>query len=368
MNSFGTRVLVRVSYESGSVRQATERMLERLTDAWRDASEPTELVGDMPVVRLGEVSERDFEQIHSTMSTQVTLASLKARAGNEILLHAGGVAHTDGGVAVIVGPSGRGKTTTTRFLARSYGYVSDETIAIKRDGEILPYRKPLSVIQEGHNDKLQIAPSDLGLLPLPDAKLHLSGIAMLERAENGELASKVTSIGLARGLAAIVEQSSYLVELDRPLAAICELVAPLGGIKLLTVGEPSRIHEVAEQLFQSGASPYWQSVMPASQVAKQSPSAAYLPAPICDAVECEDGTIVFTQSRKAVVLTGIGPQLWRGACLGESWDQLTARIESAYGPAPTEESRAVIRKFAEELIEIGVLAEATIDDSWASHE
>jgi len=177
VNSFGTKVLVRVGCVDASDCQVAESFLSRLTLAWKDCPEPIKSTIDKPVVKLCDSPDENFEQIQSTMSTQVTLASLKANAGNLIMLHAGGIADLHGGVAVLVGPSGRGKTTTTRFLAQSYGYVSDETIAIKKDGEVVPYRKPLSIIEKGYKYKRQIAPSDLGLLSLPESKLQLRGIA-----------------------------------------------------------------------------------------------------------------------------------------------------------------------------------------------
>lgn len=354
VNAFGIQILVTIDQGPHSSGGSADMMLERLTMAWRDSPVPNVLSDDQPVVALGEVTESNYELVHSSMSTLVTLSALKAHAGNFLMLHAGGIARADGSVAVIVGPSGRGKTTTMRELGRYFGYVSDETIAISDNGEILPYRKPLSVVTAGHTHKLQMAPSDLGLLPLPEARLYLGGMVLLERGKNGETESKVSSFSFARGIAFIVEQSSYLIELENPLSVVCSAVASVGGIKLLTVGHPSRIHEVADQLFENKLEPLWRQVMPMIQVENSSP-AAYLPAEILDAVECEDGTVVLTKSSQAIVLEGIGPHLWRAACLAESWEDLMSRVELQHGPAPTNDSKASIQRVAEELIAIGVL-------------
>ncbi|MFX6027812.1 hypothetical protein ABTE84_20905, partial [Acinetobacter baumannii] len=74
------------------------------------------------------------------------------------MLHAAGVAGSDGAVVVLVGPSGAGKTTAIRHLAARAGYVSDETIALNATGAVLPYRKPLSVITDGVAHKVQHSP------------------------------------------------------------------------------------------------------------------------------------------------------------------------------------------------------------------
>ncbi|MGO3527978.1 MULTISPECIES: hypothetical protein [Glutamicibacter] len=354
VNAFGVRVTVRVTPELDSSDMIATRMLTRLTKAWSDSPEPVTCLREQPLVELGDVTESNFEQIHSAMSTNVTLAALKFHAGTSLMLHAGGIAREDGRVAVIIGPSGRGKTTTVRHLGQHFGYVSDETITITPTGEILPYRKPLSVVTEGHTHKLQISPSDLGLLPLPEAKLSLGSMVLLERAMNGESESRISTMGFARGIATAIEQSSYLIELDRPLAVICAAAASVGGIRLLTVGEQSRIHEVAEQLFENAPAPRWMRVMPVSRE-QDSEQVAYLPAAVIDAVECEDGTVVFTESRRVIVLEGIGPQIWRAACLAENWKELVARIEQHHGQAPNGDSKATIQSVAADLLEAGVL-------------
>lgn len=353
VNAFGVTVLIQVETVADAPGLA-DQLIKRLTEAWVDSPIPDGEATEQLVVNLGQISEEQFEQVHSNMSTQVTLAALKSHAGRSLLFHAGGIAREDGRVAIVVGPSGRGKTTTMRQLGQHYGYVSDETIAITPDGVVLPYRKPLSVITKGHDHKLQIRPSQLNLLPLPDAPLQLGGIAVLERAPEGENASTVTHMGFAAGIVAVIEQSSYLIDLDRPLARVSEAAAAVGGFKILTVGTPESIYEVAEDLFLAGTTPRWERVMPEAP-ATHSEDTAYVPADIVDAVECEDGTVVFSRARQVMLLDGIGPQLWRAACEGEDWNDLVSRIESVHGPAPDTDTRKAIEQVGEQLITAGVL-------------
>ena len=107
--------------------------------ATRSAATPADTVtahGAIPV-----------ESMLASLSINVTLAALRCRAGEVLMLHAAGLATPDGRVVALVGPSGRGKTTVSRILGREFAYVSDESIAITADGAVVPYRKPLSVMR-----------------------------------------------------------------------------------------------------------------------------------------------------------------------------------------------------------------------------
>ena len=122
------------------------------------------------------------------LTTQVTMAALKATAGLRINLHAGGVADERHRVLAVVAPSGTGKTTATLALAKRLGYVSDETVSIDPDGTVAPHPKPLSVVLDPQRlrDKQQLSPDDLGLMPTPDEG-RLARLVVLQRgAARGE--------------------------------------------------------------------------------------------------------------------------------------------------------------------------------------
>ena len=145
--------------------------------AWADA------LADAAAEPVETVTPYGTERVHmlSGLSQQVTLAAIEAARGRAWMLHAAGIATPDGQVVVLVGPSGRGKTTASRALGAVYGYVSDETIAIDDDGRVWPYRKPLSVIEDPGAPKTQLPPSALGLQPLPDAELRVAAVVLLDR-------------------------------------------------------------------------------------------------------------------------------------------------------------------------------------------
>lgn len=66
----------------------------------------------VPTVNLPSPERADFERIAYRFTVQVTTAALVRHRGKSPMFHAGGIAKSDGAVAAIIGPSGRGKTTT----------------------------------------------------------------------------------------------------------------------------------------------------------------------------------------------------------------------------------------------------------------
>ncbi|GAA1408265.1 hypothetical protein AUR04nite_34110 [Glutamicibacter uratoxydans] len=355
IHAFGVSVLVRLTVPDTSATGYAEQLMQRLTEVWADSPTPRQNKKTILEVDLGVVDDKKFERIQSVLSTEVTLAALRAHSGDLLMFHAGGIARDDGKVAMIIGPSGVGKTTTMRHLGLHYGYVSDETVAVNFQGEVLPYRKPLSIITDGHEFKVQVAPSTLHLLPLPTAPLILSGIALLKRPDTIESDTVLEPIGLAQGLMMAIEQTSYLGEIHRPLAKLASLASKVGGFKVMTVGTPERIHRVVEQIFDSREVPRWTSIMPDENRMPRTDT-AFIPLNVVDAVECSDGTVVFTKDKQAILLDGIGPQLWRSSCNLESWQQLINRIEASFGPAPHMDTKSAIIKASDKLIEAGIIS------------
>ena len=70
---------------------------------------------------------------HRLMATTqtVTRALIAAQAGHLLMVHAGAVGHPLTGVSLVyVAPGGTGKTTLSRRLGQSYGYLTDETVGM----------------------------------------------------------------------------------------------------------------------------------------------------------------------------------------------------------------------------------------------
>lgn len=198
----------------------------RIAHAWAGARATEGATADITVAPV--VGDRDGQTL-SDLSTAVTLAAIGRRRGRLWMLHAAGLAAPDGGVVVLVGRSGAGKTTVTRALATAWGYVSDETVGIEDDGRVHPYRKPLSVITEGHGFKVQHSPADLGLLPLPETPLRARRFILLDR-DLAHRHPRLVPVPLADALVALAPQSSALASMPHPLRTITHLIARTGGV------------------------------------------------------------------------------------------------------------------------------------------
>ncbi len=196
-------------------------------DAWRDAlaaPTPADHARATPPVIVAQAST-DRNGMLADLSQRVTLAALERRRGDLWMLHAAGLAGDDGRVVVLVGPSGRGKTTAARALAATFGYVSDESVAIDDDGRVWPYRKPLSVIEQRGAPKTQRSPSELGLRPLPDAALRVAAIVLLDRRDDAPEQPVIETVDLGDALKDLVSQSSGLTSMPAPLRSIALLAS-----------------------------------------------------------------------------------------------------------------------------------------------
>lgn len=185
---------------------------EHLAEAWSGARSTTER---SPAGIVTPRPSFHFDDTVADITTQVTLAALAARRGGLWMVHAGAVADEDGRVVMFSGRSGMGKTTLMSRLAREFAYVTDESVGIDTEGDVLPYRKPLSIIDDRARAKRQVSPDRLGLRALPDVPLRLHAIVVLDRTE-ADTPARLDPLDMADALGALAPQCSYLSELQAP--------------------------------------------------------------------------------------------------------------------------------------------------------
>ena len=306
--------------------------------AWADAT--VDAAADAVAEPAATVRPFEGDRVNmlSSLSQQVTLAAIEAARGRAWMLHAAGIATPDGQVVVLVGPSGRGKTTASRALGAVYGYVSDETIAIDADGRVWPYRKPLSVIEDPRAPKTQHPPSALGLLPLPDAELRVAAVVLLDRdAAHPEIPEvDVTDVGDA--LSGLVSQTSFLHDQDAALRFISALAAATGGIRTVRYREASTLPAVIPELVRPAG-----TIEVPDKPAHVAPGAdsehvgpTFSRVEVADEVGIDDPdriallTIREDRSGHVTVLGGIAPAVWRAA-EGATLRQLTDAAIEEYG-------------------------------------
>ena len=335
----------RISFESGT----SEAFENRVRRAWEDALLPE---GAEPDIEISVPLPGDEEAVLERLSVDVTLAALAARRGSMLMFHAAGVAAPDGRVVAFVGPSGRGKTTLTKTLAQTYGYVSDETIAVDDDLVVHPYRKPLSLVRAGQ-PKDQVAGSTLGLRALPQAPLRLAALVVLDRVD-GEVEPRLERVPLVEVLADVVEQMSYLPELERPLQRLAELARSLGGLLRLTYAEASTVRPLLDALLKGAIADARARVVLPALPELGAPSGVST-ARVKDAVDDGESVLVLAD-RTVRVLGGIGPEVWRGLVAGLPREQIRDAVVDRFGSPPQGSADALIDAAINDLVSSGLVA------------
>lgn len=292
-----------------------------------------------------------FGELAESLTSRLTLAAILANAGELTMLHACGVADpATGAVVALVAKSGTGKTTAASVLARRYGYVTDETVAIRADGSVIPYPKPLSVkqgsVKQGPGKhKRQVGPDQLGLMPAP-TKPYIQSIVLLDRVEASHpVPATLGKVPLADAVLALIPDSSSQGEFREPLQSLCRLIDGVGGVWRLTYSEAQDLPAVLEPLFtpQPTAKPEWAAAV--CPVEPDAPSgdnpdagiqAGNLPfkyirrAPSRDAVAI-GGDLLMVLDDEIVRLGGIGPAIWASTASAVSLDRLAEEVARVHG-------------------------------------
>lgn len=233
-----------------------EAVRHAIHDAWSDAL-ALEHVQPDTVLRIGhssgcDVRGDDIESILHLVSPAVTLRVLERRAGDLVMLHAAALADVDtGATAVLIAPSGTGKTTAAIELGRRFAYLSDETSGIAPDGMMVPYPKPLSIIKAAHL-KQQVSPTKLGLVTT-DRPCHLAAMLVLERDPEHVGPPLISLLDNIDALALLAPQASSLGKLDRPLHRVVELINMVGGVRLVRYSEAATLEHLVRDLLDGSA-------------------------------------------------------------------------------------------------------------------
>jgi hypothetical protein len=285
-----------------------------------------------------------FEELAETLTTRLTLAAILANAGELTMLHACGVADPlTGAVVALVARSGTGKTTAAAALAQTYGYVTDETVAIAHDGSVVPYAKPLSV-KHGHSQyKRQVGPDELGLLPVT-AMPFIQSIVLLDRVQGGAtMAPVLEKVPLADAVLALLPETSSQAEIGAPLQSLCHLIDDVGGVWRVTYSEAEDLPAALEPLFreQPRSEPEWKAKV--AEIAEPGDilEGCYRRAAARDAVAIGADLLLMLQNQ-VVRLSGIGPAIWEAAAAPVPPDHLVEAVARVHG-APEGHRAAVVR-------------------------
>ena len=181
--------------------------------------------------------------------SQLTIQAIEAAAGTRLMFHAAGVAHAEGQVVALAGPSGMGKTTAAVYLSRhGFGYVTDETVSLGPDGDVLPFGRPLSLRQADR--EVQRSPDELGL-GMPPADLSIAAVVLLDRVHGQVAPPTLMPVPLVEAVLELVPQTSALARLPDPLQFISRIIDRCGGTLRLTYGEMDERGRVPDIRFAS---------------------------------------------------------------------------------------------------------------------
>ena len=154
---------------------------------------------------------REAEALQS-MTSMLTVAMIQQLVGgSKVLLHAAAIGDPATKRAItLVGASGSGKTTASRYLGQRLAYLTDETTIIERTtGAVVPYPKPLSVIVAPDEPKEQQNPAELGLnvVAADDHSYRLERVVIIDRRDE-PTSPRIEPVPLAQALMTICEQTS----------------------------------------------------------------------------------------------------------------------------------------------------------------
>ena len=289
-----------------------------------------------------------FEGLAEAVTSEVTIAAILERAGELTMLHACGVADPTGAVIALVAKSGTGKTTASSQLARTFGYITDETVAIRRDGSVVPYPKPLSVKQATQGAaKLQVGPDELGLQVAPDNP-RITAIALLDRvACGGYQVPAIERVPMMEAVLALIPDTSSQASVFQPLQSLCRLIDNVGGVFRVSYSEAADLKDSLVPLFLTDpinikeADKGWSPALGKPEDELATGQVAIKPAePLpggwlhrtaaVDAVAIGEDLLVLTET-ELIRLSGIGPIIWQSAKHPVSLQTIVGRIEAVHG-------------------------------------
>jgi hypothetical protein len=192
----------------------------------------------------------DLAMVMDRLSPVITRLAVTERAGDLTMFHACALADpVTGDAAVLFGPSGTGKTTLARTLGSDFVYLTDETAAVTRDGLLVPYPKPLSILI-GPRDRLkkQVSPGELGLQPLGPGPYRLKALVQLRRVPDHAGDATVEVLPTIEALPEMVTQTSYTRLMERPLHRLAALADSVGGVRRATYAEAAQLLPIVRGL------------------------------------------------------------------------------------------------------------------------
>ena len=331
-----------------------------------------------PFMKVGTLRVDSVEQGLQDLTSRITVAMIEQLVGSGVMLHSAVIGDPESKRALaLVGVSGSGKTTASRFLGSKLAYLTDETAVISDEGFVTPYPKPLSVIVDPNAPKEQQNPVEAGLnvVAPEDRGYKLTRIVLISRDEQAK-EPRLERVPLHEALVFLSEQSSGLAKHPEGVVSLAKLVERCGGVWRLVYSEVEDTLPLVQDLLNGGELPGADEVESLEKYTVED----HLPgvylngtividrAPGTSAVRVgEDGPFLLLQDTALNELSEFAAECWLQAEGDISYDDLYARLAEIFEGLPAEAYDENLSALAAgSMLWVRVIDDPLIDDAtWA---
>lgn len=331
-----------------------------------------------PFTKVGTLRVDSVEQGLQDLTSRITVAMIEQLVGTGVMLHSAVIGDPESKRALaLVGVSGSGKTTASRFLGSKLAYLTDETAVISDEGFVTPYPKPLSVIVDPNAPKEQQNPVEAGLnvVDPEDRGYKLTRIVLISRDEQAK-EPRLERVPLHEALVFLSEQSSGLAKHPEGVVSLAKLVERCGGVWRLVYSEVEDTLPLVQDLLAGGELPGADEVESLEKYTVED----HLPgvylngtividrAPGTSAVRVgEDGPFLLLQDTALNELSEFAAECWLQAEGSISYDNHYERMAELFEGLPVEAYDENVSALAQgAMLWVRVIDDPLIDDAtWA---
>lgn len=331
-----------------------------------------------PFMKVGTLRVDSVEQGLQDLTSRITVAMIEQLVGSGVMLHSAVIGDPESKRALaLVGVSGSGKTTASRFLGSKLAYLTDETAVISDEGFVTPYPKPLSVIVDPNAPKEQQNPVEAGLnvVDPEDRGYKLTRIVLISRDEQAK-EPRLERVPLHEALVFLSEQSSGLAKHPEGVVSLAKLVERCGGVWRLVYSEVEDTLPLVQDLLNGGDLPGADEVESLEKYTVEdhlpgvflNGTIAVSRMPGTSGVRVgEDGPFLLLQDTALNELSEFAAECWLQAEGDISYDDLFARLAEIFEGLPAEAYDENLSALAAgSMLWVRVIDDPLIDDAtWA---
>ena len=331
-----------------------------------------------PFMKVGTLRVDSVEQGLQDLTSRITVAMIEQLVGSGVMLHSAVIGDPESKRALaLVGVSGSGKTTASRFLGSKLAYLTDETAIISDEGVVSPYPKPLSVIVDPNAPKEQQNPVEAGLnvVDPEDRGYKLTRIVLISRDEQAK-EPRLERVPLHEALVFLSEQSSGLAKHPEGVVSLAKLVERCGGVWRLVYSEVEDTLPLVQDLLNGGELPNADEVESLEKYTVEdhlpgvylNGTIAVSRMPGTSGVRVgEDGPFLLLQDTALNELSEFAAECWLQAEGDISYDDLFARLAEIFEGLPAEAYDENLSAMAAgSMLWVRVIDDPLIDDAtWA---